>query len=59
MTRGRVVTAPEEYANLVLVPALLHIDPMVFMSYPPGLQIKMRNLMMHYIAAGGMTHGGS
>jgi hypothetical protein len=37
---------------------MLHIDPLVFMEYPPALAYKLRVLVMHYIAAGGMAHGG-
>jgi hypothetical protein len=35
---------------------MLHIDPLAFMEYPPALAYKMRGLVMHYIAAGGL-HG--
>ena len=58
MARGRVVTVPDEYADLVLVPAMLHIDPMAFMNYPPALKAKIRHLMLHYVAAGGIANGG-
>ena len=57
MARGRIYSAPDEYAELILVPAMLHIDPMVFMDYPPALKLKMRGLLTHYIAAGGAQHG--
>jgi hypothetical protein len=52
------VSAPDEYLDLVLIPAMLHIDPLAFMEYPPALAYKLRVLVMHYIAAGGMAHGG-
>lgn len=58
MTHGRLVTVPDEYAELVLVPALLHIDPLAFATYPPALREKMKRLMMHYIAYGGYSNGG-
>ena len=57
MARGRIYSAPDEYAELILVPAMLHIDPMVFADYPPALKLKMRGLLTHYIAAGGIAHG--
>jgi len=49
---------PDEYADLILVPAMLHIDPIAFMDYPPALRLKLRVLLMHYIAAGGGLHVG-
>jgi hypothetical protein len=52
------VTPPEEYLDLVLIPAMLHIDPLAFMESPPVLAYKIRALVMYYIAAGGMAHGG-
>jgi hypothetical protein len=52
------VTPPEEYLDLVLIPAMLHIDPLTFMDYPPALAYKLRGLVLHYIATGGMAHGG-
>jgi len=36
---------------------MLHIDPIVFMDYPPALQMKLRALLLHYVAGGGMGHG--
>jgi hypothetical protein len=53
-----LVSAPDEYLDLVLIPAMLHIDPLVFMEYPPAMRYQIRTLLMHYIAAGGMAHGG-
>lgn len=57
LARGRIVTPPEEYADLVLVPAILHIDPLMFLDYPPAMQIKIRTLLMYYIASGGVLNG--
>lgn len=57
LARGRIVTPPDEYVELILVPALLHIDPLTFMDYPPAVQFKVRQLLMHYIAAGGLANG--
>jgi hypothetical protein len=31
---------------------MLHIDPLVFMEYPPAMQYKIRTLLMHYVAGG-------
>jgi hypothetical protein len=58
LARGRIVTPPDEYMDLILVPAMLHIDPLVFLDYPPAMRYQIRTLLMHYIAAGGMAHGG-
>jgi hypothetical protein len=46
------VTPPEEYADLILVPAVLHIDPLVFARYPPALRAKVRGWMMYWLAGG-------
>ena len=54
--RGRLVSVPDEYADLILIPAMLHIDPLVFMDYPPAMQYKIRTLLTFHIASGGM-HG--
>jgi hypothetical protein len=47
---------PDEYADLVLIPAVLHIDPLAFMEYPPAMQYKIRHLLGYWLASGGL-HG--
>jgi hypothetical protein len=42
---------------MILVPAMLHIDPLAFMDYPPAMRYQIRVLLMHYIAAGGLHAG--
>ena len=37
---------------MILIPAILHIDPLVFAEYPPLLQVRMRLLLLTYIAGG-------
>jgi hypothetical protein len=53
--RGRLVAPPQEYADLILVPALLHIDPLVFAQYPPLLKMKMRVLLLRFLGAGQLS----
>jgi hypothetical protein len=40
---------------LILVPALLHIDPLVFAQYPPLLKMKMRVLLLRFLGAGQLS----
>ena len=49
---GRMVPAPDDYIDMILVPGILHIDPLAFAAYPPLVQAKIRRLLRHYIAAG-------
>jgi len=37
--------------NLILIPAELHIDPLTFAEYPPGLQLRIRSMMPHYMVS--------
>lgn len=43
---------PGEYVDLILVPSILHIDPLTFAAYPPYLQGRMRGLLLDHIASG-------
>lgn len=38
--------------DLILIPAILHIEPMVFLAYPPLIQRKIRALLGRYIGSG-------
>lgn len=49
---GRVVTPPDEYMDLVLVPMYLHIDPLHFAEYPEMVRRRIRRLLMETIAGG-------
>ena len=51
------MSIPDEYADLILIPAMLHIDPLTFMDYPPAMQYKLRTLLTFYVASGGMSNG--
>lgn len=37
--------------DYILIPAELHIDPLVFAGYPPGLQMRIRSLLPHYMVS--------
>lgn len=50
--RGQIVPAPPEYVELILAPAILHIDPMRFMEYPPAMRMRITNLLWAYIGMG-------
>jgi hypothetical protein len=50
--RGQVTTPPDAYMDLILIPSILHIDPVVFMGYPPAIKAQTRNLLMAHIHAG-------
>lgn len=50
--RGKIAPAPQEYVELILVPAVLHIDPMVFVAYPPALRARITTLLWSYVAMG-------
>lgn len=47
-----MVPPPTEYMDLILVPAILHIDPLVFDGYPYALKGRIRRLLSVYIAEG-------
>ena len=38
--------------DFILVPSILHIDPMAFQDYPPALQLRVRSMLMNHIGAG-------
>jgi hypothetical protein len=52
-----MVPIPDDYAVYALIPAVLHIDPLTFLEYPPAMQYKIRVLLNYYIASGGVAHG--
>lgn len=49
---GRVASAPELYMDLILIPAVLHVEPMTFWRYPPVIREQMRKLFLRYVAGG-------
>jgi hypothetical protein len=49
---GQVTTPPTEYADLILVPAILHTPTAQFWELPWIVQEKARRLLKTYIAAG-------
>lgn len=46
------MASPSEYMDLILVPSILHIDPLAFHEYPPALKGRIRNMVMYHIAGG-------
>lgn len=38
--------------DMILVPSILHIDPLAFDSYPVGLKGRIRRMLMMHIAHG-------
>ncbi len=50
--QGRLVPPPHEYMDLILVPAILHIDPLAFDDYPVALKGRIRRLLTIYIREG-------
>lgn len=46
------MASPLEYMDLILVPSILHIDPMLFADYPPALKGRIRYMLMMHIGAG-------
>ena len=49
---GRIVNPPPLYLELILIPAILHIEPMTFWDYPPAVQLQMRSMLQSYIRGG-------
>ncbi len=43
---------PAEYTDLILVPAILHIDPLTFDGYPVAVKGRIRHLLTIYIREG-------
>lgn len=53
LARGRVGRPPDTYIDLVIIPAVLHIDPLRFADdYPPLLRELMRTLAMRWVGGG-------
>lgn len=50
--RGRVVVPPAEYLDMIVIPAVLHIDPERLLHYPPALRAFLRARVMDWIAGG-------
>lgn len=50
--KGHVTRPPNEYVDLILVPAILHTPTAQFWELPFIVQEKMRGLLMRYIAGG-------
>jgi hypothetical protein len=49
---GRIVSAPDEYMDLILIPAILHTPTVTLWAMPPAMQAMTRDLLLRYIAGG-------
>lgn len=49
---GQVTRPPDEYIDLVLIPAILHTPTAHFWTLPWPVQEKTRRLLLQYIAGG-------
>ena len=53
MSRGQLVAPPEEYLDLIVIPAVLHVDPLRLVAeYPPALREALRAWVLHWLAGG-------
>lgn len=50
--RGELTRPPDEYTDMILIPAILHTQSTDFWQLPPLVQEKTRRLLQRYIAAG-------
>ena len=51
--QGRIVSIPDDYMDLIIVPSITGVDPLQFATeYPPMVREKMRQLVMIHIAKG-------
>ena len=50
--RGQVTRPPDEYTDMILIPAILHMRTVEFWALSPIVQEKTRRLLQRYIAAG-------
>jgi hypothetical protein len=49
---GRLVTPPDMYLELIVIPAVLHTPWTLFREYPPALQEMTKSLVMSWLAGG-------
>ncbi len=50
--RGHIVPIPQEYAEMIIIPAVLHTPWQVYRTYPPAVQAAILAWLPHYLAAG-------
>lgn len=51
-SHGELVQPPDDYMDLILIPAVLHTSWSEFAGYPLAIQERIRALLMFYLAAG-------
>ena len=53
LMKGRLTRPPDAYLDLVVIPAVLHVDPLRLVAeYPPALRAALRAWVMHWLAGG-------
>lgn len=53
LSRGRLTQPPDEYLDLIVIPAVLHVDPLRLVAeYPPALREALRTWVMYWLAGG-------
>ena len=52
LRQGRLVRPPDEYLDVIVIPAVLHIDPLALQNYPPALHAAVRAWVMAWIGSG-------
>jgi hypothetical protein len=52
LRQSRLVRPPDEYIDLIVIPAVLHIDPLRLLDYPPVLRETLRAWVMTWLAGG-------
>jgi hypothetical protein len=53
--RGELVPPPDDYAELILIPAVLNTPWAVYNEYPPAIKLQTRNLLISWLASGQMA----
>jgi hypothetical protein len=52
LRQGRLVRPPDEYLDLIVLPAVLHIDPLRLLDYPPVLREVLRTWVLTWLGGG-------
>jgi hypothetical protein len=47
-----LVTPPDTYLELIVIPAVLHTPWATYNDYPPALQVATKTLLMSWLAGG-------
>jgi hypothetical protein len=52
LRQGRLVRPPDDYLDIIVIPAVLHIDPLRLLDYPPVLRETLRTWVMTWLGGG-------